>query len=533
MIFNKKLRGMNIKNMIIFVLLAIFAGLVLIKVFLFNYTPATVLPETGYRVTLRMEATGHGGEINIRAMLPPTNAHQEIFDEQVLSGPFNYSQLNSGLNRTGIWNQVNADGHQEISYSFNIISRKVSFLLPEKLPISSLNNSSNQKYLETTDLVQSGDEELVQLLTTLDIDRNSDFIEALTRIFNFVHNNIKTTGFSGKTDALTALRLQEASCNGKSRLMVGLLRTLKIPARLVGGIILNPGTKTVTHQWLEVLIGDEWVTMDPTNNHFAEMPKNYLITSYGDEAFFRRTSNVNFKYSFSIEREDFSRDSDYEGLAAHPLNIMNAWNLFQKAGLSLSLLRIILMIPIGAIVTIIFRNVIGLQTFGTFLPALIASSFRETNLLWGLVTFSMIIVTGAIIRWGVNRLKITHTPKLTILLVFVVFSLLIISASGVLVGNMQLAKATLFPLALMAITIERFSLISEETGTREALKIYGNTVITVIFCYIVITSLALQTFVLAFPETMLLVICGGLYFGNWTGMRLTEVWRFRKILFNE
>ncbi len=524
---------MNTKNIIILVLLTIFTGLILLKIFLFNYTPATVLPETGYRVTLKMEATGHGGEINIRAMLPSSNVHQDIFEEQVQSGPYNYSLFNSGLNRIGNWNQANTNGHQEIEYSFNVISRKINFLLPEKLPISSINTSSNQKYLEKTDLIQSGDEELAQLLTNIDVDRNSDLIEALTKIFNYVHNNIKTTGFSGKTDALTALRLQEASCNGKSRLMVGLLRTLKIPARLVGGIILNPGTKTVTHQWLEVLIGDDWVTMDPTNNHFAEMPKNYLITYYGDEAFFHRTSNVNFKYSFSIEREDFSRESDYEGLASHPLNIMNAWTLFQKAGLSLSLLRIILMIPIGAIVTIIFRNVIGLQTFGTFLPALIASSFRETNLLWGLITFSMIIITGSIIRWGVNRLKITHTPKLTILLVFVVLSLLIISATGVLVGNMQLAKATLFPLALMAITIERYSLISEESGTKEALIIYGNTIITVVFCYIVINSLALQTLVLAFPETMLLVICGGLYFGNWTGMRLTEVWRFRKILFNE
>ena len=521
------------KNILITILLVAFSGLVLFKIFVWDYSPATVLPETGYRVSLNMEVAGHGSEINIRAMLPSNTRHQDIFDEQTNSGSFNYSLINSGMNRVGKWHQNNVEGHQELMYTFNVISKKINFILPDKFKTPSYKNTVYEKYLGKTDLIQVGDQEILNSLTKLEIDHSTDEIKAINKIYKYISKDIKTTGFSGKTDAITTLRLQEASCNGKSRLFVAMLRTLGIPARLVGGIILKPGDKTITHQWLEVLVGDQWVTMDPTNKHFAETPENYLIVYYGDEAFFNRTSNVNFKYNFNIERRNYSRESDYEGLAAHPLNIMNAWSLFQKAGLSMSLLRIILMIPVGAIITIIFRNVIGIQTFGTFLPALIASSFRESNLLWGVVAFSLIIVVGTFIRWIVEKLKITHTPKLTILLVFVVFSLLTISATGVLIGNMQLAKTTLFPIALMAITIERFSLMSQESGTKEALKVYTNTVVTVIFCYIVINSLALQTLVLAFPESMLLVICGGLYFGNWVGVRVTELFRFRKLIFDE
>ena len=33
----------------------------------------------------------------------------------------------------------------------------------------------------------------------------------------------------------------------------------------------------------------------------------------------------------------------------------------------------------------LFRNVIGVPTFGTFLPALIAASVAATGLLWGMV----------------------------------------------------------------------------------------------------------------------------------------------------
>ncbi len=524
---------MNIKNIAILSLLAIFTGLVLVKVFVFDYTPSTVLPETGYRVSMKMEVNGHGSEISVRAMLPPSTQHQDIFDEQVVSGDFNYGQINSGLNRIGRWYGNAIDGHQKLNYTFNVISKQVNFSLPDKLPIPATINPGLSQYLDKTELIQVGHKDILKQLSALGIDRNSDMIEAITAIYKYISEDIETTGFSGKTDAITTLHLQEASCNGKSRLFVAMLRTLGIPSRLVGGLIMRPGIKTITHQWLEVLIGDQWVTMDPTNKHFAVMPKHYLITYYGDEPFFKRTSNVNFKYTFNIERKNYTRKADIEGLAAHPLNIMNAWSLFNKAGLSMSLLRVILLIPLGAIVTIIFRNVIGIQTFGTFLPALIASSFRETNLLWGVVAFSSIIVVGSLLRWIIDKLKITHTPKLTILLVFVVFSILVISAVGVLIGNMHLAKATLFPLALMSITIERFALLTQESGSKEAFKIYTNTIVTVIFCYLVINSEVLQTLVMAFPESMLLVIAGGLYFGNWVGIRVTELIRFRKLIFNE
>ncbi len=523
---------MNVKNISILVLLVIFTTLVVVKIIVLNYTPSTILPETGYRVLLEMEADGHGSEINIRAMLPPNIQHQDIFDEQITSGDFNYGQINAGLNRIGRWYNSSISNHQKITYTFDVISKQVNFILPEKMHIPVSVSPGLQRYLEETELVQTGHNDIIQQLSTLGIDRNSDMIEAITAIYNYISNDIATTGFSGKTDAITTLRLQEASCNGKSRLFVAMLRTLGIPSRLVGGIILKQGTKTVTHQWLEVLVGDQWVAMDPTNKHFAVTPKYYLIAYYGDEPFFKRTSNVNFKYIFNIERKNFTRSADIEGLAAHPLNIMNAWSLFNKAGLSMSLLRVILLIPLGAIVTIIFRNVIGIQTFGTFLPALIASSFRQTNLFWGVIAFSSIIVVGSLLRWVIDKLKITHTPKLTILLVFVVLAILVISATGVLIDNMYLAKATLFPLALMAITIERFALITQESGSKEAFKIYTNTIITVIFCYIVINSEVLQTFVMAFPETMLLVIAAGLYFGNWVGIRVTELTRFRKLIFN-
>ncbi|VAX15386.1 hypothetical protein MNBD_IGNAVI01-1526 [hydrothermal vent metagenome] len=522
---------MKTSKYIIMILLVLFSGSVLSKIFIFNYTPATILPETGFRLKIEMEVDGHGSEINTKVLLPLNNERQTIFNEHNQSGGFNFSINRKGINRYAEWQNNSVKGHKEFSYSCDIKSKAVKFELPETIKNNYQSNDQLKPYLTGTKLIQVDDTTIINALAELKIDKNTNVIEVLKKVYTYTTYDITNTDFSGKTDAVTTLKLGQASCNGKTRLFVAMLRTLGIPTRLSGGLILKPGKKRVSHQWVEVLLGRNWVPFDPTNKHFAELPQNYLTFYYGDQAFFQRTPNVNFKYVFEIDRESFPRESDYSDIASHPLNIMNAWSSFQKAGLSIELLRVILMIPIGAIITIIFRNVIGLRTFGTFLPALIASSFRGSGLMWGMVTFISIILIGALIRSLLERLKLTHTPKLTALLVFVVFALLFIAGFGVSINNLSLAHATLFPLALMAITIERFSLIVQEGELKDAIIIFINTMVTVFFVYIVMDSLFLQTFVMAFPETMLLVIAAGIYFGNWEGLRVTEMVRFRSLVF--
>lgn len=55
---------------------------------------------------------------------------------------------------------------------------------------------------------------------------------------------------------------------------------------------------------------------------------------------------------------------------------------------------IMVMIPIGVLVILILRNLIGLQTLGTFTPVLIALAFRETQLGFGIACSPLLP------RWG-------------------------------------------------------------------------------------------------------------------------------------
>jgi hypothetical protein len=188
---------------------------------------------------------------------------------------------------------------------------------------------------------------------------------------------------------------------------------------------------------------------------------------------------------------------------------------------------------LGALVTAVFRNVVGVQTFGTFLPALIAAAARETGILWGIVGFVLIILITSAVRKALDWMQLLHSPKMAVVLTTVVITMLTITIVGVQFGYFELAHVTLFPIAILAITAERFALIETEQGFRKAVKILLVTILVVAACYAVMGSLFLQSMVLAFPELLLVVIALNLWLGKWMGIRVLEFVRFKRLIFGE
>ena len=88
---------------------------------------------------------------------------------------------------------------------------------------------------------------------------------------------------------------------------------------------------------------------------------------------------------------------------------------------------VLLTIPIGAFVMVILRNIVGLESFGTFLPVLVALSFRETELIWGLALFTLLVSLGLSIRFLLERLRLLLVPRLTAVLIVVVILMLMVS----------------------------------------------------------------------------------------------------------
>ncbi len=131
---------------------------------------------------------------------------------------------------------------------------------------------------------------------------------------------------------------------------------------------------------------------------------------------------------------------------------------------------IMVMIPIGVLVILILRNLIGLQTLGTFTPVLIALAFRETQLGFGIVLFTIITALGLSLRSYLEHLKLQMLPRLSVVLTFVVVLIAAISLFSHKLGLERGLSVALFPMVILTMTIERLSITWEERGAQPCLE---------------------------------------------------------------
>jgi hypothetical protein len=192
--------------------------------------------------------------------------------------------------------------------------------------------------------------------------------------------------------------------------------------------------------------------------------------------------------------------------------------------------RILLMIPIGALLIVLLRNVVGVKTFGTFMPILIALAFRETELLWGLILFTSLISLGLLFRFYLEYLKLLLVPRLASVLIIVIMLMLAISVISYKLGFERGLSLALFPMVIITMSIERMSLVWEELGSIEAIKQGIGTLMVATLGYLLMSSHYIGHLVFTFPELLLIILAVTLLLGRYTGYRLTELWRFRMAL---
>jgi hypothetical protein len=524
----KKKNLFTSKNSVAYPLIVITALLIMIKFTFWNYSFKNIIPKTSYEVDYNLSLEGYNNAINVNSFLPVSDDHQSIKDEVHNSGSF---QLKIGQNNNGRianWDNGNATGNQHINYSFSYLGKSIKYSIDTTLLITDSYPPDVVKYLEATPNIQVNHPFLIDLYNSK-VGNNKHVFQTIKSIFDYTYS-LTPKPFKGLTDALTAAQLGEASCNGKSRLFVALARQAGIPSRLVGGIILDTGQKRTSHQWTEIYVNGYWIPFDPLNNHFAFLPHNYLVLYKGDEFLFAHTPNIHFDYNFTIKKRLVANPTLLSELSSHPFNAYEAWQAFENVGIPLGLLKIIIMLPLGALVVAIFRNVIGLQTFGVFLPALVAIACRQTGLTWGVISFIIVIVVVSLIHFPLEKIGILYTPKMVIMLVFVVMAFLLISILGIKIEIQNLAYITLFPIVVVTITAERFARSIMEEGILKSFKMTLHTIVVIVFAYMAMNSSTMESLFLAFPELFLAIIGISLILGKWIGFRMSEYSRFKWIL---
>ena len=315
----------------------------------------------------------------------------------------------------------------------------------------------------------------------------------------------------------------------KVAFLAGLLAMRNINARPVHGLQLDPEAGAgELRPWLAVQDAGRWFLVDPRNDAAGWPPHFFLWSVSG-----KPVANVEGNDDATLEISGSRNLADAIAVAERRLEVRDA-DLVRFSLLSLPLqaqqtYSILLMVPVGAFVMLLLRNLVGLKTFGTFMPVLIALAFRDTGLPAGIALFVLVVGAGLLARFYLERLRLLLVPRLTAILILVVLLMAVVS---VLSNRMELEvglSVALFPMVIMAMTIERMSVAWDERGGATAMREGIGTLMVAALAYLVMSWPWLERFVFLFPEFLLLLLAGCLLLGRYSGYRLTELYRFRAL----
>jgi hypothetical protein len=388
-------------------------------------------------------------------------------------------------------------------------------------------------YLGSDSQIQANNESISataqHLIAEMENPRNQhDIAEALYR---FVAQRIKNDPVDDPSaSALECLENQHGDRLAKSRLLLALLRNRGIAARMVTGIVLAKGAEQSAHYWIEAWLPGygHWLSMCPFHQHFGRVPSTYLVFGFGEKPLVRGRHVKDLDFAFLVERLPPS-DPNAAGISPIKRLLMNL-SLYMLPPAERRLVEILLLLPIAALIICIFRNVIGLNSFGTFAPALIGLAFHDLHSLPGILVFVTILLIGWLMRRVLDHYHLLQVPRVATMLTLIMIVLISAVVAANLFGAPTTRYISLFPMIILCGMVERFWTLETEDSTRASFRTLFQTMLIATVIALVLGRAAIVQHMFRYPETLGLIMAAQLLIGRYTGYRLMELFRFRDFL---
>jgi len=233
---------------------------------------------------------------------------------------------------------------------------------------------------------------------------------------------------------------------------------------------------------------------------------------------------------YVIRREPLSAWRVYFEQTRRSERFLDRWSLFRLPEEFQETFRILLLVPIGALMISALRNLIGFPTFGIFMPVLMALSFRNTGLWYGLGIFFGILLLGYGVRRALDKLRLLLVPRMAVLLTLVIGCFTILALVGGRIGLREFMAVGLLPFVILTMVIERFFVLVEEAGAAAASRTALGSALVSVITYFLISWEPLQLTFFLYPELMAAVTALQILVGQYSGYRLMELFRFRKLV---
>jgi hypothetical protein len=491
-----------------------------------------------WKVTLAINGTSQGNA-RLTTATPLDLDHQQLLDDSYVSEEM-FSKAPEARHperRVVLWSQRGGapDGPFRVRCAFHVAVETRQTSAGSRHSTPGLYAAPRPgEYLG----VESGPAQHHELISTVarqqtaDLPDNQNQRDIAEALYRFVANDIQNdpTIDDASVGAVECLKRRRGDRLAQSRLLVALLRNRGIPARLVAGVALTKGSEQPTHYWVEAWIPNygHWLPMCPFYQHFGKVPATYLVFGVGDKPLVRARNVKDLHYAFLVERLP-GPDANAAGVSPWKRLFSNL-SLFLLPPAERRLVEILLLLPIAALIICVFRNVIGLTSFGTFAPALIGLAFHDLHSLPGILVFVIILLIGWLMRRVLDHYHLLQVPRVATMLTLI----MIVLITAVVLANLYGAPTTryisLFPMIILCGMVERFWTLETEDSTSASFRTLLQTMFIATVIALVLSRNEVVQHMFRFPETLGLIMAAQLLIGRYTGYRLMELFRFRDFL---
>jgi hypothetical protein len=445
--------------------------------------------------------------IKAQFIIPYMPPYFAILDEYFVSHNYGVTTNLNGYNRQTVWSLRRASGDQSLYYRAifrQTDNKEIALAKPPLVKVQPL--PENQK-------------SAVDTISNLVRQSSAD-------IQTFAQGTVKELN---KRDGSAKL-LMGSDLNDDSLIQaaITILNQAKIFAMPVKGIYLTETkqSKADFKSLLAVYNGTEWFYINPKTGS-AGFPNNFLVWQYGNEPLFNVTGGKKVSFGLTVSPTPINALTMAKARGLQTDSQMLRFSLLQLPVNVQETYKILLTIPIGAFIILLLRNFIGLKTFGTFMPVLIALAFRETHVIWGISLFIVIVSFGLLARFYLDQLRLLLVPRLAAILTIVILLMIFISVLSQNLGLESGLSVALFPMVILTMTIERMCITWDERGAGEAIKSGIGSLVAAVIAFAAMSYQPMQYLIFAFPELLLVLLAFILWFGQYRGYRLFELSRFK------
>lgn len=255
----------------------------------------------------------------------------------------------------------------------------------------------------------------------------------------------------------------------------------------------------------------------------------------------------------------FKREKIYDNTRNLPVTKLTMdfiWDALADEGVTYQQIELIknsylllMMLPIVSTLVGIGRHVVGIKTLSVYAPIVTTFAFYEIStdalnsgtepdvlkgLKLGLLLFSTAFFTSALLYYFVvKQLRMHYIPKSTLVVTGVSISVISLMIFGAFIGELGLVFISFFTLVMIASLSERFMATFAKKNFRYSFIVSLETLLLSVISFILITWQELQDALLDYPWLIILVIIINIFLGTFSGLRLTEYWRFRDVINKE